>query len=323
MSNPICSLYWHTEGNSETSKTASYSDPREAFQHRLKLLQRASNVFWPRCDPYWHSHESAQNAEDPDFLSAPTAEKQEQNSCVRQYSIPLEQLETTCAERKTLNLNWMSHFYRVQYWQCFTAAPLVSISRRSFALTGKLQFIINTFWVSERGNEVVYYNSFWKWATVRQPLDIPNNGTSRMFREKYASIIAAYNCDSFLSVWFYLLSQYAGWCDELTCSGWVHSPYCSTHCPSLGSGHALDLDLLGTESPQHCSDTQPGYGRIPDEEREQKIRDGQPSHKDPWVVFTFISYSLVSLLCWGDFKITRLSSTSHHRWPIGVKQAKF
>lgn len=52
-------------------------------------------------------------------------------------------------------------------------------------------------------------------------------------------------------------------CDELTCSGWVRSPYCSTRCPSRGSGHALGSGPLGTVSPQHCSGTQPGYGRIP------------------------------------------------------------
>lgn len=50
---------------------------------------------------------------------------------------------------------------------------------------------------------------------------------------------------------------------ELTRSGWVRSPCCSTRCPSQGSGRALGSGPLETVSPRHCSGNQPGCGRIP------------------------------------------------------------
>lgn len=69
------------------------------------------------------------------------------------------------------------------------------------------------------------------------------------------------------------------WALELTCSGWVHSPYCSTRRPTQGSGRALGLGLLETGSPRHCSGTQPGYGRIPVSQRRGGggLSEGQPS----------------------------------------------
>lgn len=37
------------------------------LKKRLSLLQRASNMIWPRHDPIWHTDESALNREDTNF----------------------------------------------------------------------------------------------------------------------------------------------------------------------------------------------------------------------------------------------------------------
>lgn len=67
---------------------------------------------------------------------------------------------------------------------------------------------------------------------------------------------------------------------ELTCSGWVRSPYCSTRRPSRGSGRALGSVPLETGSPRRCSGTQPGCGRIPVSQRREKVGGGQKvSHR--------------------------------------------
>lgn len=57
-------LYWHAGNNSAPSKklqTTMIWHRGRRFKQRLNLLQRASNMIWPRRDPIWRTDESALN----------------------------------------------------------------------------------------------------------------------------------------------------------------------------------------------------------------------------------------------------------------------
>lgn len=129
--------------------------------------------------------------------------------------------------------------------------------------------------------------------TVRQPLHILNNWTPQISRRH------SYYCGKTLFDFFYfVLNIHHHRCDKLTCSGWVRSPYCSTRCPTQGSGRVLDSGPLETVSPRHCSGTQPGCGRIPVDWR--KGRERGESLRWPIII-----------ICWPMI----LYDASLHQWP--------